>query len=101
MVGRQPKVLGEKREHMGVVDPLADGHPVEQNPFVMCSDLFRHAPAGFVPCRDDDLGADGFRSFEGEFGGKFCGAPGDAMTMLGCSHPVAEVAKVIYRVKVT
>ena len=93
--GSQPKVCGEKREHVRIVNFLPDGHPVEQNPLVMSPDLLGDAPAGFVPNRNDDLGADQFHPFEGEARGEFGGSSGGSAAPVGCAHPVAEVAEFV------
>ncbi|MEN9562967.1 MAG: hypothetical protein RIR73_1211 [Chloroflexota bacterium] len=39
-LGNQAKVGGEKREHVCMLNPFADGDPVEQHPLVVGSNLF-------------------------------------------------------------
>ena len=75
-LGDQPKVCGEKRVHVRIHNLLADGHPIQENPFVMRPRFFRDAFAGVVPNRDHDLGTDDMFFLKCEAPNKFRGADG-------------------------
>lgn len=73
-------------------------HTVQQNPFRMRADLFRHAQAGLIPQRDHDLDANQSQMFEGEACGELRGAPCNALSVTGRPYPVTKIAEVINRV---
>src|ERR1051325_6249082 len=81
----QAKVRGEKRIHLRIINRSTDYHPVQQDAFLMCADLFRHTDAGMIAKPDHDLDADQSQVLKSKARHKFRGTSGNSLSMTGCT----------------
>ena len=95
----QSKISGEQRIHVRIINRFAHHHAIQQNAFVMCADLLRYTSALLIPKSDHHLSADDAAMFKPIACSKFCRSPCDPRAMPRRPHPVAQVTKMIYRVK--